>query len=172
MQISTVKRTPIGYLVNGIVNVPNDPKNKEFRAVQLWIDEGNTPDPEFSDSELLANAKKVKCQEINNQRDSLTNRPVSLTISGTRHTFDTGIESRLNIANTYIALGSSDTIEWVTEENRIIDLTPTQVLQICTIIMNNKSSEVKLARRRKDAVNALTSVSAVEDYDITTTTFE
>ena len=62
--INTVKITPRGYLLNGSFNVPNDTGNSDYNRIQEWIAEGNTPEPEFTDEELLLEAKKVKTAEI------------------------------------------------------------------------------------------------------------
>ncbi len=34
-----------GYIVNGNVGVPEEPGNRDYREVQEWILEGNTPAP-------------------------------------------------------------------------------------------------------------------------------
>lgn len=66
MTISTVKLQSSGYLVNGYMSVPNATGNRHYVMVQEWIAEGNTPEPEFTDAEIAANAQAV----INS--DSLT----------------------------------------------------------------------------------------------------
>jgi len=45
MNISTVKETHKGFFVNGETFVPNDPANIDYRGIQDWIAEGNTPEP-------------------------------------------------------------------------------------------------------------------------------
>ena len=62
--INAVKIHSSGYLVNGVRSVPNDPSNRDYQAVQDWITEGNTPDPEFTPAEELANAKQSKIEEL------------------------------------------------------------------------------------------------------------
>ncbi len=45
-RISTVKDLATGgWLVNGTLNVPNDPANRHARDVLAWISEGSTPAP-------------------------------------------------------------------------------------------------------------------------------
>ena len=45
MDITTVKLTEDGYVVNGSIYVPDDPANRHYQEIQVWIGEGNTPDP-------------------------------------------------------------------------------------------------------------------------------
>ena len=45
------------WLVNGSMNVPNDPANRHCADVLAWIAEGNTPAPEYTDAEIAANAQ-------------------------------------------------------------------------------------------------------------------
>ena len=76
--INTVKILGSGYLVNGVRSVPNDPDNREYHAVQDWIAAGNTPDPEFSPAEELANVKQSKIEEL--KREGL--RRIQLVLPG------------------------------------------------------------------------------------------
>ena len=43
--IQSVQLTESGWLVNGNMSVPNDPGNRHYADIQLWIAEGNTPTP-------------------------------------------------------------------------------------------------------------------------------
>ena len=43
--ITSVQVRDGGWLVNGTMNVPNDQRNRDCRAVLEWIKEGNTPEP-------------------------------------------------------------------------------------------------------------------------------
>jgi hypothetical protein len=45
------------------MSVPNSGSNSDYHDVQEWIAEGNTPDPEYTDAEIAANAQ----QEINQE---------------------------------------------------------------------------------------------------------
>lgn len=64
MSIQTVKSQGTGYLVNGSLSVPSSPGNRHYQRVQEWIAGGNTPEPEFTPTELLASAKSAKLQEL------------------------------------------------------------------------------------------------------------
>tara|TARA_R110000803_G_scaffold168692_1_gene231743 strand:- start:48 stop:362 length:315 start_codon:yes stop_codon:yes gene_type:complete len=59
MIIETVKTQENSYLVNGTMSVPNDPANRDCADVLAWIEEGNTPDPQFTPEEIAANAQQV-----------------------------------------------------------------------------------------------------------------
>lgn len=58
---------------NGVIrlsdnaNVPNAPGNRDWRQYREWLDEGNTPEPEFTPAELLNNAKQDKRQAVRNE---------------------------------------------------------------------------------------------------------
>lgn len=68
MEILTVRLHGDGYLVNGEHSVPSYAGNKDHQAVQIWIQEGNTPEPEFTQDELDAQA----AQESNDkERETL-----------------------------------------------------------------------------------------------------
>lgn len=51
--INTVKELESGYLLNGVLRVPEDARNRHYKAVQQWIADGNTPEPEFTQAEIL-----------------------------------------------------------------------------------------------------------------------
>lgn len=46
INIETVQLQGNGYLLNGTMSVPNDTLNTEYIAIQQWIAQGNTPEPE------------------------------------------------------------------------------------------------------------------------------
>ena len=50
--IETVKLSGSGYLLNGTMSVPMADGNKEYEAIKQWLEEGNTPEPEFTEEEL------------------------------------------------------------------------------------------------------------------------
>ena len=57
MQITKVKVYGDRYLVNDIQPVPNAPGNKDYQAIQAWLQiEGNNLSPEFTPEELAAKA--------------------------------------------------------------------------------------------------------------------
>jgi len=57
MTITTVKLQESGWLVNGNMSVPNDPANRHCVNILEWIAEGNTPAPQYTEAEIVANAQ-------------------------------------------------------------------------------------------------------------------
>tara|TARA_R110000737_G_scaffold347577_1_gene379390 strand:+ start:464 stop:790 length:327 start_codon:yes stop_codon:yes gene_type:complete len=55
--ITSCKTQESGWLVNGSMSVPNNPANRHGADVLAWIAAGNTPEPEFTDAEIAANAQ-------------------------------------------------------------------------------------------------------------------
>ena len=64
MNIQKVKEFENIYLVNDSISIPKDDSNKDYKEVLEWIAEGNTPDPEFTEAEILQNAKDAKIKEL------------------------------------------------------------------------------------------------------------
>lgn len=53
MEIKTVKIQGQGYLLNNTMSVPTADGNREYELIKQWLAEGNTPEPEFTDEEIL-----------------------------------------------------------------------------------------------------------------------
>lgn len=51
--IQTVKIQGQGYLLNEIMSVPKVDGNREYELIKQWLAEGNTPEPGFTDEELI-----------------------------------------------------------------------------------------------------------------------
>ncbi len=74
----------IGYLVDGSINVPMDSKNRDYREVQNWIAEGNTPEDAYTQEELDAHVEDMTWQELLNSLDDLTIEFMDHTFSGSQ----------------------------------------------------------------------------------------
>lgn len=166
MIIEMVKDLGNVYLLNRNKFVKKDVKNRDYKLIQEWIGAGNIVTPQFTNSELLSKAKQDKKKEINDQRDRLVNSLTDLTKNNKKYYFDRSILSRQNMAMAAITLGGNETIEWVTEDNTIVALTNQEVLSICSQICSADEREYKLARKRKDEVEGLTTIKKVRDFDI------
>ncbi|MCI4436954.1 MAG: hypothetical protein JHC33_09130 [Ignisphaera sp.] len=62
MEITSVKIQQNGWLLNSTMSVPNVAGNREREAILDWIAEGNTPEPQYTDAELLAQSQQVAKQ--------------------------------------------------------------------------------------------------------------
>jgi hypothetical protein len=56
MEITSVKLHKNGWLINGSMLVPDAAGNSDREDIISWIAEGNTPESEFTNGELLAQA--------------------------------------------------------------------------------------------------------------------
>ena len=59
-EIQIVKIQGQGYLLNGTMSVPKADGNSEYELIKQWLSEGNTPDAEFTDEELLQQLEDAK----------------------------------------------------------------------------------------------------------------
>jgi len=56
--IQSVQLLGNGYLLNGDSFVPNDISNSDYRLIQEWIADGNTPEP-MPDMPILPSTEKI-----------------------------------------------------------------------------------------------------------------
>jgi len=73
--------------------VPEVQSNRHYQKIQKWINEGNTPTPEFSDEELLQQVKQKKKAEIKSAYLKATN--AFITIDGVD--WDNGFDSAIKL---------------------------------------------------------------------------
>ena len=52
-EINTVKIQGQCYLLNGTMRVPKADGNREYELIKQWLLEGNTPEPEFREEEVI-----------------------------------------------------------------------------------------------------------------------
>lgn len=72
MEISKLKKTKEGYLVNDATYVPYNQNNSDYQKIQKWISEGGIVEPEFTHAEI----KAQKIAEIKSIRDSKNIEPI------------------------------------------------------------------------------------------------
>lgn len=53
MEVQTVKIQGDCYLLNSNIHVPKADGNREYEIIKQWLAEGNTPEPEFTEEELV-----------------------------------------------------------------------------------------------------------------------
>jgi hypothetical protein len=116
----------------------------------------------------LQKAKENKKAEINKQRDLARDKDISHTVNGKIYKFQRDIVDQLAFINSIVSMTDTAVDGWVTSDNSIVDLSKSDLISICNHIRLRDGNEVKQARKRKDAVNALTTISEVENYDINT----
>ncbi len=73
-----------GYLLNGNQHVPLSQGNKEYRAIQEWIAEGNTPEPAYTQQEIDDNTVEMTYQEMVQQLNQMTVDFLGHTFSGSQ----------------------------------------------------------------------------------------
>ena len=69
-EIKSVKASGNGYLLNGTMSVPMADGNREYELIKLWIAEGNTPEPEFTEEELIEQTKQMALTAVQNMLDN------------------------------------------------------------------------------------------------------
>lgn len=68
--IETVKIQGEGYLVNGSLSVPKADGNRHYEDLKVWL-ESNTPEPEFTPEEILAQEQATFRAERNQLLDEV-----------------------------------------------------------------------------------------------------
>ena len=69
-EIKSVKIQGNGYLLNGTMSVPMADGNREYELIKLWIAEGNTPEPEYTEAELIEQTKQMALTAVQNMLDN------------------------------------------------------------------------------------------------------
>lgn len=82
MIINTVKLQENGYLVNNSISIPKVEGNRHYKLVKQWISEGNTPEPQFTPTELKQQVQNKTNQEAKTYLDSTDWYVTRLTETG------------------------------------------------------------------------------------------
>lgn len=132
-------------------------KAEEYKQ---WLAEGNTPEPEFSEAELLTNAKTTKLQELETAFITASKLPVTVGIK----TYNGGKESAQALRD-YIQLvtesgGTSFTI-W-DSSNAISNYTLAEATAIKLAVATEVAQGEFNLRIKKNAVNDATTITAVD----------
>ena len=59
-----------GYLLNGTMSVPMADGNREYELIKLWLAEGNTPEPEYTEAEIAEQTKQMALTAVQNMLDN------------------------------------------------------------------------------------------------------
>lgn len=106
MEVQTVKIQGDCYLLNGNIHVPKADGNREYEIIKQWLAEGNTPEPEFTEEELVTQ----KQNEFREERNALLDK-VDKAINKAE---DLGNDS--TVLRTYRQALRDATITWVIPE--------------------------------------------------------
>jgi len=131
-EIISVKLQESGYRMvtaEGTLSVPEAPGNRHYEAVQAWIAEGNTPDPQYTDEEVLANATKnalsrIKAGFINAMENgTLQSETLGIEIDNRRsatHNDKDNLQVIINLGSYPITWkGTTETADITDEENAL-----------------------------------------------------
>ena len=124
MEILTVKKQTNGYLLNGNMSVPECDGNREYEMIKVWLAEGNTPEPEFTQEELAvqeqAKLKQAKAQAL-----------TQIVVEVEDMSFDGNETARLNMISAIQAselLGQTES-PWKLADNMVQTVTTAELKQ-------------------------------------------
>ena len=163
MDITTVKDLGDEYFVNDSKYVSKDDStNSLYNKVKKWLDiEGN--DLEDMTTENLLNAQEVKKTEINEQRDVALFADLTITLADT-HSVTVQV-SKDTFFMLQALIDADITMDWILENNDIHEFVTADFITFRNALIA-RNDEFHQARKRKDAVLALTTIEAVKAYDI------
>lgn len=115
MEIQKVKIIENGYLVNGVMTVPNSKENRLLPHVERWLEE-NTPEPEITEQE-----QHLKDTiEWKSQREKLVSS-IEVSLDGVVFQGDEISQNRMSNAINGLP-DESTTIDWVAKDNTVHQL--------------------------------------------------
>lgn len=149
LQQNGVKRLSDG------AGIPLADGNMDYEEYKQWLSEGNTPEPEFTAEELLANAKASKKQELESAFNTVLKQPVTV---GTK-SYNGGKESSQAIRDYIQAVAESGgTVYTIWDSSNVIanyTLEEANAIKmaIASVVLEN---EFKLRTKKNDVDNATT----------------
>jgi hypothetical protein len=179
MNISNVKHTTGGYIVNTQFFIPHDEANKDYQDIAVWIANGGIVAPEFTNAELLQNAKNEKVAAIKALRTFNLNKPTpqTITYSGnlSNRSFDIEVEKHLPLFQAIIASLQRKIDSGVQNPTRAfsdstgerLELSIADYKSLANHLDERDEQQYTQAQLKTDAVNTLTTVAAVNAFDIT-----
>lgn len=166
MNIEKVIELELGYLVDNSL-VPNNPNNKDYKRVQEWINQGNTPDQEFTQIELLNQAKDSKILDIKiyckGQLKRSTPQTISYSGNLSNHTFNIDVEKHLPLFESIISklqrridAGEIDPVrEWTDADGNRLSLTIEDFKSLANHLDSRDEQEFSQRSLKIDAVEAI-----------------
>ena len=65
-----------------------------------------------------------------------------------------------------LRMSDEETIEWICEDNTIVDIMKDDILSLCGEILTRKTQATIAARIKKDEVLSLTTIEEIDSYEI------
>jgi len=120
MEITSIKLQENGYLVNGTTSVPNNHSGWMSEFIEEWL-ETNTPEPEFTEVELIAKEEETLKREAKVAKQLALD---SIVVEVNGHVFDARDKDQARIV---AALKASEvlgvtTVGWKLANDTIVDV--------------------------------------------------
>jgi hypothetical protein len=119
IEITSVKKQGNGWLLNGAISVPDAPGNREREAIIAWLSEGNAPELEFTDAELLVQAQQLAQQA---KIEALASVKVTTTSGNTFDGRDIDQQRMVSAILSSSVLNATET-EWKLADNSRVTVT-------------------------------------------------
>ena len=158
--INTVKTQGDNYLVNGSMAVPRADGNKDYEAVKQFIADGGIVEPEFTDAELLEQAKASKLQQI--EDDYIASEEQTVEVSGVIYS---GGMSSVEAIDSYVRLNrlAGNTTHNIWDVNGTEHtLTDVEADSVILAIGVQASTNKFTKKNRKVALAVATTITEVE----------
>lgn len=164
MEITKVKDLGNSYLLNDSISVPKAAGNYHYQAIQEWIANGGTMEPEFT----LAELKAKKLAELNSYHFSSTeirsakiNNVLPISLSGEGRNL---VLEQIAHLDQQIALGLK-TPEQATFEYSGYSITLPKLKKLYVDMLDIVNTNYGIYRAHIVAINALLSIQNVQAYD-------
>lgn len=164
-EIQSVKIQGDSYnltMVDGRVfqSVPKINSNIEYELIKQWLAEGNAPEPEFTESELLANAKELKRNQIRNDFLAESEAPVLVGTVTYHGGFDSAIKLDA-VRRLAESIGATEvTFYDVDNTGHILSLVDAQ--NVITVLGAKYQNDFSVKQARMVAVENALDISQVE----------
>ena len=114
----------------------------------------------------LENVKAIKKAQINALRDTRMAKDILGKVNGKDYYFQRNVTANLAWVNYLESSKDIVVTNWVTADNKIIDINQNDLVSICTHIRDRDTQAVIQARKCKDALEKLSTLAEVEAFDI------
>lgn len=176
MQIEKVRQIKSGFIVNDSMSVPNNPANSDYQTIQQWIVDGGIVEPEFTDAELLQNAKDKKIGEINTYKDQEFGKVLLVRPGPTNYYVKPSPDYNMFLAGSTMLVDQTKT--WrafdvdcnkLTKQDGsplFLELTRSELMTLSSHYEERKTQEYNQRDLKIHQVSLLTTVEEVEAFDV------